>query len=119
MPELNNLVELKNMEANSMVQKMIKGEMQVLTQNLDEIEKMECSPPTYFRMNLFFEFHQTITETYGVPRYKEINPTLFNSISFPFQFGVMFGDILHGTILFVIGLILVGLDSKLKVGSFK
>ena len=42
-------------------------------------------------------------DTYGVPRYGEINPGLFTITTFPFLFGVMFGDILHGTLLFLFG----------------
>ena len=33
--------------------------------------------------------------------YKEINPALFAIVTFPFLFGVMFGDIMHGIMLFV------------------
>ena len=39
--------------------------------------------------------------TYGVPRYREINPAIFNIVTFPFLFGVMFGDIGHGSLLFL------------------
>lgn len=41
-----------------------------------------------------------MTNIYGIPKYKEINPGIFNSITFPFLFGVMFGDIGHGLMLF-------------------
>ena len=47
-----------------------------------------------------------ITETYGIPKYKELNPSLFGCVTFPFLFGVMFGDICHGGLLFLFGLIL-------------
>ena len=41
-----------------------------------------------------------MTNIYGVPKYKELNPGIFNSITFPFLFGVMFGDVGHGLMLF-------------------
>lgn len=44
-------------------------------------------------------FHE-IVQTYGTPNYKEVNPTVFNIVTFPFLFGVMFGDIGHGLLLF-------------------
>lgn len=55
-----------------------------------------------------------ITNTYGVPRYKEINPALFSIMTFPFLFGVMFGDIGHGSLLFLVGLCLVLFNDKIK-----
>lgn len=62
--------------------------------------------PTYYKTNAFTEqFHQ-IVDTYGTPNYKEVNPTPFAIISFPFLFGVMFGDIGHGGILFVVAILL-------------
>ncbi len=59
------------------------------------------TPPTYIDTNEFTFSFQEIVNTYGVPRYREINPTLFNIITFPFLFGVMFGDIGHGFLLFI------------------
>jgi len=44
---------------------------------------------------------------------------LFNCVTFPFQFGVMFGDIFHGTFMFIISIVVFMSDKYLKVGSFK
>jgi len=45
---LKNLEQRKDLraEAFGLINKMIKGEFQVLSQNLDENEKLECKPPT-------------------------------------------------------------------------
>lgn len=58
-----------------------------------------AAPPTYFRTNQVTETFQGIVDTYGVPRYQEVNPGMFTIVTFPFLFGVMYGDIGHGLIL--------------------
>ena len=61
-------------------------------------------PPTHFRTNDFTMPFQEIVNTYGIPRYREVNPGVFTIVMFPFLFGVMFGDIGHGGALFLIGI---------------
>ncbi|KAL4453720.1 hypothetical protein ABPG74_009616 [Tetrahymena malaccensis] len=74
---------------------------------LKVISAGDQKPPTYFKLNDFKAVFQTIVDTYGVPRYKEVNPGLFTIVTFPFLFGVMFGDIGHGGLLFIFGLYLL------------
>lgn len=49
-----------------------------------------------------------------MPRYKEANPALFTTVTFPFLFGVMFGDIGHGSLLLMAGLFLVIFAEKFR-----
>jgi V-type H+-transporting ATPase subunit a len=53
-------------------------------------------PPTSILTNDMMDAYQMIINTYGVPRYREINPAVFTIASFPVLFGVMFGDVGHG-----------------------
>ena len=34
-----------------------------------------------------------------MPRYGEINPAVFTIVTYPFLFGVMFGDVGHGALV--------------------
>mmetsp|Transcript_9743 Transcript_9743/g.29231 ORF Transcript_9743/g.29231 Transcript_9743/m.29231 type:complete len:662 (+) Transcript_9743:792-2777(+) len=69
------------------------------------------SPPTFYDTNDFTRAFQEFVDTYGVPRYKEINPAPFTAVTFPFLFGMMYGDIGHGTCILLFGLYLFLSDS--------
>ncbi|EPY32591.1 V-type H+-transporting ATPase subunit I [Angomonas deanei] len=57
------------------------------------------TPPTYFKTNKITSSFQGIVDSYGMARYKEANPGVFTIITFPYLFGIMYGDIGHGLIL--------------------
>ncbi|AFZ81573.1 vacuolar ATP synthase subunit A, putative [Theileria equi strain WA] len=71
-------------------------------------------PPTYNKTNVISKSFQNVVDTYGVPRYKEVNPAPFTVITFPFLFGIMFGDIAHGLCITIFGLFLIFNYHKLK-----
>lgn len=77
-------------------------------------------PPTHFTTNKFTYGYQEFVNTYGIPRYREANPALFTAATFPFLFGVMYGDIGHGSFLFAAGLYLLyneKANDKAKLGE--
>lgn len=51
--------------------------------------------------------------------YKEVNPAIFACVTFPFLFGVMFGDIAHGSLLLLVGIVLCIANSRLQGTSFE
>jgi V/A-type H+-transporting ATPase subunit I len=66
---------------------------------LDEI-------PVKLNYNKFLKPFQLIVQTYGLPRYGAIDPTVFVAILFLLMFGAMFGDIGHGAVFIILGLLL-------------
>jgi V-type H+-transporting ATPase subunit a len=64
-----------------------------------------ANPPTRFDTTCFWLPFQMMVDTYGVPTYKEANPGLVAAVTFPFLFGVMFGDVFHGACLAIAGAI--------------
>ena len=108
---------------------MLRGEGWVVAENLDEVkdavEKAHANmdmampslvdyvpqpwptPPTYFSTNKFTYAYQEFVNTYGIPRYREANPALFTAATFPFLFGVMYGDVGHGLCKFLIEFVLL------------
>lgn len=44
--------------------------------------------------------------------YKEVNPAIFTIVTFPFLFGVMFGDVMHGSLLTIFSIYLCLADKS-------
>jgi V/A-type H+-transporting ATPase subunit I len=69
----------------------------------NETVKFE-DPPSALHNSSFIKPFEMITQLYGLPHYDELDPTPIIAVTFPLIFGLMFGDIGHGLILFLGGL---------------
>lgn len=87
-----------------------------LAPNILNIIPSRDTPPTYFKTNKFTGPFQDMIHSYGVARYREINPAVLTIITFPFQFGIMFGDVGHGFLLLLVALFLIYMEKKWKDG---
>lgn len=76
--------------------------------------KTKQTPPTYQLTNKFSAGFQSIVDAYAIATYGEVNPGLFATITFPFLFAVMFGDIGHGIIIALVALVMCMYEKKLS-----
>ena len=94
------------------------GQENKVTAHLEDIDfDNNAKPPTLINTNDFTSIPQLIVDTYGTPRYQEINPGYFTIITFPFLFGVMFGDIGHSIFLLILALYLIFNNQKLSLNK--
>lgn len=70
-------------------------QLSVIMQNIPA----QGAPPTYYRTNKFTQAFQNIVDSYGVARYREVNPAVLTIMTFPFLFSVMFGDVGHAILM--------------------
>jgi V/A-type H+-transporting ATPase subunit I len=62
--------------------------------------------PTLLVNNRYAKTFEVITETQGLPNYGEVDPTPIIAYVWPVFYGVMFGDLGHGLLLFGLGMFL-------------
>ncbi len=76
-------------------------------------KKGEITPTKLDNPKIFQPF-EVLVETFGMPAYKELDPTPILAITFPLFYGLMFGDLGHGLILALLGLLVVKLAKTTK-----
>lgn len=74
------------------------------------------SPPTKLKNGWFAKPFGMFVEMYGVPSYKDIDPTPFVAITYTLLFGIMFGDLGQGLLLSLLGFLMYKLKG-MKLGA--
>ena len=68
-----------------------------------EVPDLEC--PTLLKNNWFAKPFEMFLGMYGVPKYTDFDPTGFMAFTYCLLFGIMFGDLGQGLVLFILGLV--------------
>ena len=115
LPQVNSLLQNLFTQNEESQNKQNKSTAYLEDLPLDE----DSVPPTLILTNECTDAFQQVVNTYGIPRYREINPGYFTIITFPFLFGIMYGDIGHGLILLLFAMYLCIFNKSLSKGSLK
>lgn len=82
----------------------IYGDRLIISMKKEDEVDVELIRPTKLRNNWLVRPFEMLVKTYGTPAYKEVDPTFFVGITYMLLFGVMFGDLGQGFVLFLAGL---------------
>ncbi|MFQ5998147.1 MAG: V-type ATPase 116kDa subunit family protein, partial [Candidatus Bathyarchaeia archaeon] len=74
-------------------------------------------PPSAMRFPKLMTAYAKLTGGYGVPNYRELDPTMITIFTFPVLFGLMFGDIGQGAIVLIGGFLIRPIFKRLKVSG--
>ena len=74
--------------------------------NVGEYDESGQVLPTLLTNKSYTRTFEVITETQGIPRYGEIDPTPIIAFVWPLFYGLMFGDLGHGLLLFGLGMLI-------------
>jgi V/A-type H+-transporting ATPase subunit I len=86
----------------------------------DAREVPEEDVPVLLQHSRWLRPFQVLVTAYGLPRYGELAPTLFVAISYVVMFGMMFGDVGHGSLVALAGAILMtasGAGARRQTGA--
>ena len=75
-------------------------------ERIPSVKEGKVQVPVELKNPRLLQPFEILTKTYGIPTYTSIDPTPILGISFLLMFGVMFGDVGHGFVLTLTGLIM-------------
>lgn len=75
--------------------------------DIDYVIRDGTNPPTKLKNNKILKPFEELVKMYGMPRMDELDPTWFVALTTFIMFGFMFGDVGHGLVFLIIGIILL------------
>jgi V/A-type H+-transporting ATPase subunit I len=72
-------------------------------EEIPEVKENKVKVPVIYNNPKLLKPFESLVTTYGSPDYNEIDPSGIIGLAFMLMFGVMFGDVGHGLVLFLIG----------------
>src|SRR5258706_8347022 len=95
-------------DIDSLIQQLKKVSKEILVEVIPVgLTGHNSNAPVALQNPGIFGSFETLTTTYGRPRYEEIDPTILIAFTFPLLFGAMFGDAGQGFVLALFGALLV------------
>ncbi|MBN1259519.1 MAG: hypothetical protein JXB35_02460 [Anaerolineae bacterium] len=93
-------------EAASLRRKVLEVSSQAIIE-VEEPGRLDpVSPPVVLNNPFALRSFEGLVTNYGYPSYTELDPTPLLALTFPLIFGLMFGDVGHGLLLMLAGLLL-------------
>ena len=84
--------------------------------DIDYVVRDGIDPPTKLKNKKIIKPFEELVKMYGMPKMDELDPTWFVAISTFIMFGFMFGDVGHGLVFLILGIILL-LKKKRTYGA--
>ncbi len=81
---------------------------------LENVQEGRVEVPVKPKLPALVKPFRVLVESYGVPSYRTIDPTIFVGITFLLMFGMMFGDVGHGLLLVLGGILLLVRSSRFR-----
>lgn len=69
-------------------------------------KELDFVPPTKLKNNFLVRPFETIVKMYGIPKYGDMDPTVYVAFVYTLLFGIMFGDLGQGLVIALVGFIM-------------
>ncbi len=100
---INGFVSQNNI---STFTKMFDDVSGVVVESLSTEENNSHTPPVKLKTCWLFKPFEMYVSAYGLPRYTDLNPSSYIGLVYCILFGIMFGDVGQGIVLFITGLLI-------------